>query len=73
MEDSDNEEEEPMNEDILYIQMEFCEKGTLREAIDSGEFIRNRFRMWTIFRQIVEGIKHFHSKDVIHRDLKVKI
>lgn len=56
---------------ILHIQMDFCEKGTLRGAINSRELALNRFRMWKLFRQIVEGIKYFHSKDVIHRDLKV--
>lgn len=56
---------------VLYIQMEFCEKRTLREAIDSGDLVIHRFRMWKLFRQIVEGISYFHSKNVIHRDLKV--
>lgn len=57
--------------DVLYIQMEFCEKRTLREAIESGDLIRDRPRMWKLFRQLVEGISYFHSKGVIHRDLKV--
>ncbi len=61
------------NGDVLYIQMEFCENRTLREAIESRELALNRFRVWKLFRQIVEGINHFHSKRVIHRDLKVLI
>ena len=56
---------------VLYIQMQFCEKETLRKAIDSGDLARNRFRMWNLFRQIVEGISYFHSKGVVHRDLNV--
>ncbi len=56
----------------LYIQMEFCEKGTLRKAIDAGEFVKDRFRMWKLFREMVEGISYLHSRNVIHRDLNVK-
>ena len=55
----------------LYIQMEYCEKRTLRDAIDSGDLVRNRPRMWKLFRQIVEGIRYYHLGDIIHRDLKV--
>lgn len=51
--------------------MEFCEKQTLREAIDSGDLVRDRFRIRKLFRQMVEDISYFHSKGVIHRDLKV--
>jgi len=56
---------------VLYIQMEFCENRTLRAAIDSGELFDDRNRMWRIYRQIVEGISYIHSKNLIHRDLKV--
>ena len=37
-------------EQILYIQMEFCEKNTLRQAIDSGELIGQSRRAWRLFR-----------------------
>lgn len=67
--DTDGDEVE--NSGVLYIQMEFCEKRTLREAIDSGDLVRDRFRIRKLFPQIVEGISYFHSKGVIHRDLKV--
>ncbi len=64
-------EESPNIKDVLYIQMEFCEKRTLREAIESGDLLHNRMRMWKLFYQLVKGISYFHSKGVIHRDLKV--
>lgn len=46
--------------DFMYIQMEFCEKSTLRTAIDTGLF-DDRVRVWRLFREIVEGKqKAFH-------------
>ena len=56
---------------VLYIQMEYCEKKTLGQVIDSKVLVRDRLRMWRLFRQIVEGVAYFHSKGIIHRDLKV--
>lgn len=40
---------------FMYIQMEFCEKSTLRTAIDNGLY-RETDRMWRLFREIVEGL-----------------
>lgn len=54
---------------ILYIQMEYCEKSTLRSAIDSNLF-QDKDRYWKLFREIVEGLSHIHQQGMIHRDLK---
>ncbi|XP_053680519.1 eIF-2-alpha kinase GCN2 [Anopheles nili] len=53
----------------MYIQMEFCEKSTLRTAIDGGLF-QDVDRVWRLFREIVEGLSHIHQQGMIHRDLK---
>lgn len=53
----------------MYIQMELCEKSTLRDAIDSG-LINDSHRKRRLFREIVEGLVHIHEQGMIHRDLK---
>ncbi|KAI9261602.1 kinase-like domain-containing protein [Phascolomyces articulosus] len=52
---------------VLYIQMEYCEKKTLRDVIDDGI---DQDEAWRLFRQILEGLVHIHSQGMIHRDLK---
>lgn len=53
----------------LFIQMEFCENKTLREAIDNGAISDEQVAKH-MFHQIVEGVSQIHSKNIIHRDLK---
>ncbi|CAH1791711.1 unnamed protein product [Owenia fusiformis] len=53
----------------LYIQMEYCEKSTLRNCIDAGLY-EDMNRVWRLFREIIEGLVHIHQQGMIHRDLK---
>ncbi|XP_012865461.1 PREDICTED: eukaryotic translation initiation factor 2-alpha kinase 4 [Dipodomys ordii] len=53
----------------LYIQMEYCEKSTLRDTIDQGLY-RDTSRLWRLFREILDGLAYIHEKGMIHRDLK---
>ncbi|KAJ6130615.1 Serine/threonine-protein kinase GCN2 [Penicillium capsulatum] len=53
----------------LYIQMEYCEKHTLRDLIRNGLY-DDIDRSWRLFRQILDGLSHIHSHGIIHRDLK---
>ncbi|XP_023604426.1 interferon-induced, double-stranded RNA-activated protein kinase-like [Myotis lucifugus] len=55
----------------LFIQMEFCEKGTLEAWIEirRGE-IPNKDLSLGLFKQIVTGVDYIHSEGLIHRDLK---
>ncbi|KAH3854167.1 hypothetical protein DPMN_096706, partial [Dreissena polymorpha] len=64
------EKDEPeLKKQYLYIQMEYCEKSTLRNCIDAGLY-QDPARMWRLFREIVEGLVHIHEQGMIHRDLK---
>ncbi|XP_054720809.1 eIF-2-alpha kinase GCN2-like [Uloborus diversus] len=67
--DSDSSKSTSKVRQFMYIQMEFCEKSTLRTAIDNG--LHNDVSLvWRLFREIVEGLHHIHQQGVIHRDLK---
>lgn len=49
---------------MMYIQMEYCEKKTLRDVIDEGI---DEDEAWRYLRQILEGLIHIHGQRMIHR------
>nr|XP_020745695.1 interferon-induced, double-stranded RNA-activated protein kinase isoform X1 [Odocoileus virginianus texanus]XP_020745696.1 interferon-induced, double-stranded RNA-activated protein kinase isoform X1 [Odocoileus virginianus texanus] len=55
----------------LFIQMEYCDKGTLEQWIDKRRGKEpDKHLALEFFQQIVTGVHYIHSKDLIHRDLK---
>lgn len=59
----------PTIKHILYIQMEYCEKLTLKDLIRGG-IHKDVDEGWRIFRAVLEGLVHIHASNIIHRDLK---
>lgn len=55
---------------VLFIQMEFCDGQTLRDAIDAGIQLQSEGDVWRVFRQIIDGLIHIHGQGIVHRDLK---
>lgn len=60
------------NVQYLFIQMEFCAGGSLREAIVAKNFTTNGLNPWVTVRGILRGVEYLHSKeqDCLHRDIK---
>ncbi|XP_023372447.1 interferon-induced, double-stranded RNA-activated protein kinase isoform X1 [Otolemur garnettii] len=55
----------------LFIQMEFCDKGTLEQWIDNRRGKKpDKALALEFFEQITKGVDFIHSKQLIHRDLK---
>ncbi|XP_045557784.1 protein kinase containing Z-DNA binding domains isoform X3 [Salmo salar] len=53
----------------LFIQMEFCDGGTLKDWISINKG-RTKDKALGIFQQLVCGVEYIHSEGLIHRDLK---
>ncbi|XP_063039722.1 eIF-2-alpha kinase GCN2 isoform X2 [Engraulis encrasicolus] len=67
--ESSDAEKTPLIAHYLYIQMEYCEKSTLRDTIDQALHLDNS-RLWRLFREILDGLAYIHQQGMIHRDLK---
>lgn len=67
--ESTDSERHPLIAHYLYIQMEYCEKSTLRDTIDHG-LHQDQTRLWRLFREILDGLAYIHQQGMIHRDLK---
>ncbi|TRZ00693.1 hypothetical protein DNTS_004589 [Danionella cerebrum] len=57
----------------LFIQMEYCDGGTLTSWIDTRNDSRSQrtpLEINKVFFDIICGVEHIHSEQLIHRDLK---
>lgn len=56
---------------FLYIQMQLCQRLSLREWLKQTILARDSFQVLNIFQQIVAAVEYVHLQGLIHRDLKV--
>ncbi|TRY69833.1 hypothetical protein DNTS_012932 [Danionella cerebrum] len=73
--DEDGVSEESINRSgtYLFIQMEYCDGGTLTSWIDTRNDSRSQrtpLEINKVFFDIICGVEHIHSEQLIHRDLK---
>lgn len=52
---------------IVFFFLRVCR--TLREVFSTYAGPVDKEATWRMFRQIVEGLAHIHSRGIIHRDL----
>lgn len=58
-----------VSEGMAYLVMDYLDGPTVGDLIDQGGAVPEREAL-DIFRQVLRGLAHAHSKGVIHRDLK---
>lgn len=54
----------------LYIQMQLCQKQSLKEWLSLNDLPARQNKIIPIFEQIVNAVEYVHLKGLIHRDLK---
>jgi serine/threonine protein kinase len=58
------------DEYYFYILLEFCSQGSLWDLLSArGRFSEPEVR--TMMLQILDAVEYMHSKNIIHRDLKL--
>ena len=53
---------------VLFIQMEYCEGNTLKEAIETK--LLQEEQKWKLIIQILDAVNYIHKNNLIHRDMK---
>jgi serine/threonine kinase 3 len=59
-----------VNEDKLWILMEFCEAGSIKDIMHVAQTSLEEDQIAYIFRQALIGLDYLHQKRIIHRDIK---
>eukprot|EP00042_Codosiga_hollandica_P045875 m.472947 g.472947 ORF g.472947 m.472947 type:complete len:347 (-) comp57117_c0_seq1:89-1129(-) len=56
-----------IEDEILYIQTEFCSHGSLKEY---GNQVLSVAEIWRLLGDCASGIEHIHKNDMVHMDIK---
>jgi len=62
-------------DDFLYIQMEYAERGDLMQLIEAHKGNQVNIRedaIWEYLAQICHGLSYLHQKRILHRDIKAR-
>lgn len=60
------------SEEKLYIMMDLIHGGTLKNLITNRSEKLNENNIRVIFRNLLEAIDYLHSREIVHRDLKLE-
>lgn len=55
---------------MLHIIMEFCDKGDLSHLIESSNRLLPEVRVWKYLIQMLLGLEYLHKNKILHRDIK---
>lgn len=58
-----------MDEDYLFIILEYCPRGSLQDIIDKEGPLEGRM-LWICALQLVEALMYCHDRGIAHRDIK---
>ena len=58
---------------LLYIQMQLCQRESLRDWLGSNTLNRDRKQVLDMFDQILSAVDYVHGCGLMHRDLKVVV
>jgi serine/threonine protein kinase len=55
---------------IMYVQMELCEGGTLREHMGAMHLTSAETQVWQLTKHVAKGLAHIHAHSMLHCDIK---
>lgn len=59
------------SEDTYYIVTEYCDGGTLADYLSKHKREKGELLAKEVMTKLLSAVKYLHSKNIIHRDLKL--